>query len=304
MYKLDINEYGHVKEIIEDCSCELSVFSTLEGNMPGQVFADKKKNPKSALVRTCETIALIGDPGNGEFNAYIKTHGLGFWDNFILDNEKWEEHLGEIHPNPYIKKYVRNKFTLTGENFIGDKGDLPAGYKMVKIDPFQLEKDNLRNKEPVLKWTGNWGTKRNFLDNGGGFMAITGEEIAGWSVTDCHLGHRAAMGIYVHENHRKRGLGVACASRTAAYLLEKGMDELEWLCIGVNKGSKAIAGKLGFVFDREYYSYTTYPPYENDSDLTSDQWEEQLKFYLPAFRRYPDRYDKIIKRIKGNIKRD
>lgn len=41
-----------------------------------------------------------------------------------------------------------------------------------------------------------------------------------------------------------------------------------------NKGSRAIAEKLGFEFVNYYYSFTSFPPIENLKDLSEAEWHQ------------------------------
>ena len=89
---LNANEYGRVYDLIRGADSyrnypELSVFSVLGGANPGRIIVDDVKNPKSAMIRTSETICLAGDPGNKYFNEEIKSE-FDFFSFFIHFSNK------------------------------------------------------------------------------------------------------------------------------------------------------------------------------------------------------------------------
>jgi len=51
------------------------------------------------------------------------------------------------------------------------------------------------------------------------------------------------------------------------------------LCVDSNKGSIAIAEKLGFTHQNDYYSFTSFPPIENIKDLSELEWFEWGEYF-------------------------
>jgi hypothetical protein len=87
------------------------------------------------------------------------------------------------------------------------------------------------------------------------------------------------MGVHCDPNYRKNGFGSIVAAATADYCLCNWIIEIDWLCVDTNVGSIKIAENLGFVNKKDYYSFASYPPIENESDLTLEQWEEWALYY-------------------------
>ena len=246
MYKLMPEKYHLVKPLIRDCSAELSVFTVLNGLMLGDVFVDCQVKPSSALIRTSETVALVGSPHNAEFNAYIKENVLGYWENFMLDTSDWEAKIPEFHRNSFIRRYTRRHLICHKLAYTNYREDLKSSFILEQIEPEKLAAGNLKNTDIVMKWVGNWGSFDNFRKNAVGFIIRNEDTIASWSVTDCVLGEKAAIGIVTDMDFRRMGFAAIVSAANADYWFQNGKHELDWLCVAVNKGSQATAKKLGF----------------------------------------------------------
>lgn len=57
-------------------------------------------------------------------------------------------------------------------------------------------------------------------------------------------------------------------------IFAKGYEEIDWLCVDINKGSSTLAEKLGFKSNNNYDSFSSYPPIENIKDLSEPEWSE------------------------------
>ncbi|NLD88348.1 MAG: GNAT family N-acetyltransferase, partial [Clostridiales bacterium] len=239
------------------------------------------KNPKSAMIRTSETICLAGDPGNKYFNEEIKSE-FDFFSFFILDNPDWEKKISEFHPNPFIRPYTRKYLTSRSLTYTDYMSKLPEGYELIKIVPEELEKMPHKNANIVLKWVKNYGIYDNFKRNGGGYMIIKDNDIASWSVTDCWYKDKVAIGIVTDSCHRKRGLAAIASAANAEDLFKRGIFELDWLCIDINRGSESTSRKIGFSLRSTYTTYTAIAPYENETDPTRDGWLDWADFYEKA----------------------
>ncbi len=286
MLKLKENNYHIVKNLIKNSSQDLSIFSVINGVMPGEIFVDCDDNPTSALIQTSECNLLAGSPNNERFNSEVKEE-LDFWDDLILDTDEWETKLSEVHQNKFIRKYKRRHYALNNLKYHDYKQNVKEGFSLEKVDPNYINKCNLKNSEKVMDWVNNWGSIDDFSKYGVGFMVRNEDTIVSWSLTDCVYDKRVAIGIHCDSNYRKNGFGSIATAATADYCLCNGITEIDWLCVDTNVGSIAIAEKLGFIRKNDYYAFTPYPPIENESDLTLEQWEEWALFYEKALEEEP-----------------
>ena len=77
MLKLKENNYHIIKNLIKNSSQDLSIFSVINGIMPGEIFVDRDDNPISVLIQTSECNLLAGNPNNKEFNSDVRIRFLG-----------------------------------------------------------------------------------------------------------------------------------------------------------------------------------------------------------------------------------
>src|SRR4051812_47286131 len=116
MFILKQEEYGKVRHLVKSQN-ELSVFSVLDGEMPGEVKVNSEGSPDVVLIETSETKLIAGSVANGDFNEKI-TEMLDFWDSVTPDSDEWREIIPTIHPNRFIREYTRYRYILTSKNFI------------------------------------------------------------------------------------------------------------------------------------------------------------------------------------------
>ncbi|NMA08594.1 MAG: GNAT family N-acetyltransferase [Clostridiales bacterium] len=290
MIKLSPDAYDTAAPLVQDSRAELSVAATLGGYNPGEVWVDDAASPHAAVIRTTETTAIAGDAAYTPAYDGIRAL-LGYWENVFPDTSDWEEVIPRIHPNPYLTRYMRRQYKLYADMFRDWSKTVPDGYTLERLEDAHF---TLENGDTVRKWAAMWGSTARFLKEGAGYVIRQDDTLCAWSLTDCRMDERAAIGIVVDSRHRRRGLAACVSSATAAYWLAHGVTELQWLCIAANAGSQATAKKLGFTLACDYPSFTTYPPYENDSDQTPEQW----KAWGERYRDAPACYDGVRERCK------
>lgn len=276
MIKLNSEDYYKVKELITSTN-ELSIFSVLEGIMPGEVYVDRLNEPTATFIKTSECNLIAGNPSNADFNRSISSE-LDFWDQITPDSTDWYKEIPKIHLNKFVREYKRRHYILAAEDFLKRKSELPAGFYLKKAEPNELKSMNLENTEDVLEWIDGWGSEETFIKHGTGFVIHNGSTIVSWSIADCSIGDKIAIGIHTDKKFQGQGFGIQVASKTVEDCLENGYKSVEWLCVDSNKGSIAIAEKLGFNYNNEYISYTSYPPIENMLDLTESEWQEWAEY--------------------------
>jgi RimJ/RimL family protein N-acetyltransferase len=272
MYRLENNDYCKVSKLVQSEN-ELSVYSVIKGIMPGEIYVNDLNNPVAALIKTCECNLIAGAVKDALFNSEVSEE-LDLWDQLTPDTSEWIDIIPTIHKNPFIRKYKRRHYILSAENFKEYKAPLKEGFVLEKVDIGELRKKSYENTEKLLEWAANWGEDDNFQKYGTGYYIHNDKIIVSWSLSDCYLDKRIAIGIHTDEKYRKHGFGRIVASATVKSCFAKGYEEINWLCMDKNKGSVAIAEKLGFTYSNSYFSFSSYPPIENLEDLTEAEWHE------------------------------
>ncbi len=272
LYKLEKEDYRKVISLIESNN-ELSVFSVIYGIMPGEIFVNHTDIPTAALIQTSECNLLAGSIDDIEFNSTISDE-LDFWDPITPDTYRWHAVIPGIHKNKFVRKYQRRHYNLSIENKLNIDCSLPDGYCIEPVIPANLRCSQYENSHKLLDWIENWGSDEAFNKYGAGCYIRKDNIIVSWSLSDCSFNKKIAIGVHTDERYRKMGLGIITVNETIKMCFSKGYESVDWLCVDINKGSIAIAEKLGFVLVCKYDSFTPYPPIENLTDLSETEWNE------------------------------
>jgi RimJ/RimL family protein N-acetyltransferase len=272
MIELDSKEFKKIAHLVKSRD-ELSIFSVISGENPGEIYVNNIDNPTAALIQTSECNLIAGSPNDEVFNAEISSE-LDFWDQLTPDSYEWMDKIPTIHKNPFVKKYKRRKYELSIDEFEKCDFTLNRGYVLEKVDISKLRQNNFENSTKVLEWAENWGDEEKFERYGAGYIIRDDKAIVSWSLSDCSFEKTIAIGIHTDERYRKNGFGKIAAAATIKECFDKGYEKIHWLCVDSNKGSRAIAEKLGFKCKNHYYSFTSYPPIENLEDLSEAEWHD------------------------------
>jgi hypothetical protein len=272
MFKLRNNDFYKIAHLIKSQN-ELSVLSVINGVMPGEIYVNSIDHPTAALIKTSECNLIAGDSNDVGFNSEVSAE-LDFWDQLTPDSDEWIDIIPTIHKNPFVRRYKRRHYTLSANDFKGCNIPLKDGFILEKVDIDLLKKNRYENSEKLLEWIENWGEDASFLKYGAGNFIHNGQVIVSWSLSDCSFDKKIAIGIHTDEGNRNNGFGRIVASATVKECFAKGYENIDWLCVDTNKGSIAIAEKLGFTYNNPYYSFSTYPPIENIKDLSESEWYE------------------------------
>lgn len=272
MFKLKNDNFYKIVPLVKSQN-ELSVFSVINGFMPGEIYVNNLDNPTSALIKTRECNLIAGSTNDDGFNSEVSTE-IDFWDQLTPDSDEWIDIIPTIHKNPFVRKYKRRHYTLSISNFQECYMPIKEGFKLEKVDIDLLRKNRYENSEKLLEWISDWGDDANFQKYGAGNFIHNDKVIASWSLSDCSLDQNITIGIHTDERFRKNGFGKIVVSATVKDCFMKRYEHINWLCVDSNKGSIAIAEKIGFQYNNHYYSFSSYPPIENIKDLTESEWHE------------------------------
>lgn len=285
MYKLEQENFKKVISLIESNN-ELSVFSVVYGIIPGEIFVNDLNHPTSALIKTCECNLLAGNIGDVGPNFTISEE-IDFWDPITPDTYQWNSVIPNAHTNKFVRKYQRRHYTLNIENKLNHISGLPEGYNLEPVIPANLRLNQYENSHKLLGWLENWGSDEAFIEHGAGCYVRKGNIIVSWSISDCSFQDKIAIGVHTDERYRKNGFGILAVNETIKMCFSKGFKSIDWLCTDINKGSIAIAEKLGFSLVCKYDSFTPYPPVENPADYSETEWNEWGTYFEDASKTEP-----------------
>lgn len=299
IYKLKKENYSKVAPLIESQN-ELSVISTINGIVSGEIYVNDTDNPTATFIKTCECNYIAGKTNDKEFNLAI-SEKLDFWDQITPDSISWNEVIPSIHKDKFIRKYTRRHYVLHEhmQKEINEK--LPDGYYIEEINPTSLKNMKYENVDDLLEWLDNWENDDKFIQYGIGYYIRNDKTIVSWSLSDCSYDKKIAIGINTDRRYRKQGFAKVVISKVVQECFLKGYNQIDWLCVDSNKGSIAIAEKIGFILSNKYNSFTPYPPIENVTDLSEDEWNQWAEYLDNASKSEPDLLiDCLISHIKAN----
>ncbi|WP_199616409.1 GNAT family N-acetyltransferase [Paenibacillus alkalitolerans] len=196
---------------------------------------------------------MAGSTADEDFNKKI-SRMLDFWDSVTPDTDEWREKIADIHPNRFIREYTRYKYTLTNGDFVKAESSLPEGYILESVNLKELKHRNYSNANRIQDWAEAWGSEERFDSSGCGCYIRNDDCIVSWSLSDCCAEDRIAIGIHTDPKYRKMGFAKKVVSAVVQRCFEKGYNQIEWLCVSSNSGSKAIAESLGFKLVNKYIS--------------------------------------------------
>ncbi len=263
-----------VLPLIENSCHELTVTCVIHSTSPGRVLVDCLEKPTCGLIKTSECNLLFGEPGNPEFLREI-IPCIEYYDTLTCDQDAWEDVVPGLHRNPALRRYRREYAALAPADAPSRAESVPVNIRMV-YDP-DLESLPYTNCNLVTEWICMDAAERRK-----GFplaaLWIEHESIASCSAVDCHYEGRIEIGIKTQREFRGKGYGRATTGALVIESLKHGIKEIGWHCVGTNRGSMRIAVRCGFSRFLPYYSYSPYPPIENSTDLSKDEWTEYACF--------------------------
>lgn len=260
--------------ITGEVSHEHTVECVIRGTSPGEIYADNPV-PRSCFIKTPECNVLAGDNGDKEFLDGVRNH-IDYYDPVTYASSQWEKILPTLHCNIGLRKYLRFAYKRKDPNPIPD---LPKTNKAVGlIYANDLASLSYGNADMITDWI-------NIIDPGSrpdvclAAVVLEGNDVISCSALDCLLGDRVEIGIKTIPEYRGQGYGYLAAASLINRLCADGITEIGWHCVATNKGSRRIAEKCGFqkVFDYDFFC--PFPPIENTSDLSADEWEQLALFF-------------------------
>lgn len=249
VYKIaDPSKIAHLFEGWE----ETMIYSYLQGYM-GVAYADCTQSPTAAQISLGDFIFFAGE-ANVALVANKPENVKG--DDTILapPNEAWATVIEAIYKNN-AKKHMRYATKKQADVFNKQKlqgfvDDLPPEYQLQMIDA------GLYTQIQSLEWAqdlcSNYESFEQYAKIGLGVVALQREEIVAGASSFTSYKGGIEIEIDTREDHRRKGLALACGAKLILACLEK-----EWYPSwdAHNKASLMLAQKLGYTFDKEYLVY-------------------------------------------------
>lgn len=218
-------------------------------------------------MATTEGWFLAGNPENSEFN-----HGLRrLFHDMILKGEYYspvnpeflEELFFHIDSDDWKSKFpiifdIRPPLPTHRNHFICDRVTLewqrhiPEGYTLHTVDS-TLDIDSLHFPNDIKQWVSH--SLHDQIMRGFGMCLTHDNKVVVWINADCASGTECEIGIITTQNYRMKGLGALTAAAAVDHCLSTGYSKVGWHSNNRNYGSIAVAKKVGFVKERDYFHY-------------------------------------------------
>lgn len=229
---------------------ESMIWSCLQGVM-GELYVDSLETPASAMALLGDFCFLAGRP-----DKEMVLYGAGRQDFIIMvpKDENWASLIEACCPKN-AKKTVRYALRKEPDIFDQEKlqrivDGLPGGYILKMMDKTLF----LRCRQ--INWCRDWVSQYEdyaaYQKHGLGIVILRdGEPVSGASSYSGYTGG-IEIEIDTREDYRRRGLACICGAKLILECQKRGWYP-SW--DAHNKGSLALAQKLGYHFD---YAYTAY----------------------------------------------
>ena len=176
----------------------------------------------------------------------------------IPQTEEWGTLIEEVYGTRATKCM---RYAIKKEPFVFDKeklahfaSQLSPAYTLTMISEIQY------NQIRELPWArdlcSNFLTYEDFRKNGIGVVVLKNGEIVSGASSYSYYQGGIEIEIDTREDQRRRGLALACGAKLILECLKQGIYP-SW--DAQNKGSVALAEKLGYHFEKEYIAYEIYP---------------------------------------------
>lgn len=231
---------------------ETLIRSCLQGYM-GYAWADSYRNPKSAQIVIADFCFFTGIP-NIEL---VKNKPKEYPSDFIImvpQNRDWAKLISEVYGK---NATLTSRYAIKKEKDIFDKEKLQSivdnlceDYKIKMIDK---ETYDLCMKSDWSKdLCSHFKDYHDYNERGLGVVAVYKGEIVSGASSYTIYKDGIEIEIDTRADYRRKGLALACGAKLILEALRMNKYP-SW--DAQNKGSVALAEKLGYHFDKEYKVY-------------------------------------------------
>ncbi|MCW3990972.1 MAG: GNAT family N-acetyltransferase [Candidatus Bathyarchaeota archaeon] len=252
--------YNKLMSLGASLNYHLTLRSIIQGKTSASVYVDRVQKPQAAFLWRKEKAWLLGSPVDtftedlldtleGGYFQILREHGA---DRFRLHyDEMWGSVLDRVFLGLKREEYPRSYYHMDAG---GKKWDvnLPPGFRVVEIDEalFASEHGNLdRVRDETVS---ERDSVEDFLESSFGYVAMEGDEIVSWCMSEYNMGDRCELGIATIERHQRKGLATQVARAVIGHAVRQGVHGIGWHCWKNNEPSVRTALKIGFKHGLDY----------------------------------------------------
>ena len=248
----------------------LVINAIIDTKIPGRIWVDNIKNPKSAVIWDKRySFFLVGREENNDFNIalkklFIKEISLnalkrGIKQFFFICPEAWKSKILEIGlmiEKSRLNTIPRCYYSLQSFSSVNWKPLIPPDFQMVFVDKQLLRKSNLKNFNLLMEEVSDIaGSVEEFLRKGNfGYCLIFDEkEIVSWCLSFLY-GSSCEVWVQTVKKHRKQNYATLSVAAFVEYCQNNNIT-IGWHSNLDNLASIKLAEKIGFEKTSKEYSW-------------------------------------------------
>ncbi len=254
----ELTDTTKVKELFENWD-ETMIWSCLQGVM-GEIYVAAEKTEPDEYK---SAVAILGAFAffAGELNRELVLHKPdSYQGEFVImvpQNPEWEVLIEECYPES-CKKVER--YALKKEPEVFDKKQLqkmvealPEGYELKALD--EVVFNETKKTEWCADWTAQYPDWATYQKLGLGVVVLKNGQLVSGASSYTTYEDGIEIQVDTKEEYRRKGLAEICSAKLILMCLERGLYP-SW--DAQNKGSLALAEKLGYHYSHTYTAYEVY----------------------------------------------
>jgi len=231
---------------------ETLIWSCLQGYM-GTAWADDDSNPKSAQIVIADFSIFAGEARE----ELVRNRPLEYLSNFVImvpQNQEWSALIEEVYGTGAT---AVTRYAIKKEADVFDREKLQAIVDNTGADYcLKMIDEDIYIQAMANKWSrdlcSQFADYPEYSEKGlGAAILHNGELVAGASSYTVYRGG-IEIEIDTRTDYRRKGLALACGAKLILVCMDRDLYP-SW--DAQNKGSVALAEKLGYHFDKEYVVY-------------------------------------------------
>lgn len=251
MESFKIKDTKKIEKLFEGCNDTL-IWSCLQGCM-GSAYVDNVDNPKSAEIIIADFSFFAGKPNRN----LILNNADNYKSDFMImipESKQWGSLIEDVFKEK-AKKVKR--YALKKEKNIFNTNKLKKIVEGVK-EPFEVKMIDEETYNQIIKtpWAKDLCSQfkdyEDYKKRGIGIAILKKGVILSGASSYTVYNEGIEIEIDTRKDYRRKGLALACGAKLILSCIDKGLYP-SW--DAQNKGSLALAEKLGYHFDKEYTAY-------------------------------------------------
>ncbi len=257
-------QYPALRGLFSGLRHHLAVEAVLTGEVQAGILVDDPRQPRIGLMRLRQRCYVAGDAADAgtvdtlrawlveETIPRMKAEGYEVT-GVNFSPVTWEQQIEAFFTPERVKAVQRQHYLLDLRAAKALALGLPPGFALRLADKALLEDARLQDLDDLREeMCSERASVAEFLQKSFGIVALHGQTLAGWCLSEYNCGERCEVGIGTQEPYRRQGIASAMG---AAFLREahrRGIWQVGWDCFASNQPSVATALRLGFEKTTDY----------------------------------------------------